>query len=129
MTPREEPPVGLFKSFLLVIIAILLFTIFLPLALLVALTLGHKGLTRYFWNLAISIDQTGNVVMSELFNRLLIHKYSSNKFGNPDETISSVIGKNKRAKTLKWLGRRIGFILDKIDPGHTKTAIEDDEQF
>ena len=75
-----------------------------------------KYVGRYLLNVLLSIDQLGNSLLC----------------GDPDETISSRIGRIKR----KWNGRiprwRIctrltDWALDKIDPGHSIDAIEDDE--
>jgi len=67
------------------------------------------GLTmsRYFWNLLISIDQLFNTILG----------------GHPDETISSRAGKKQDdecwAAWLCWL-------LNKIDTNHCKKSIERD---
>lgn len=71
---------------------------------------------RYFLNLALSVDQLGNVLLG----------------GDEDETISSRLGKIERAHGGKIPKHRIfsrftAWWLDKIDPGHCKEAIEDDE--
>ena len=52
---------------------------------------------------------------------------AKSKFGNPDETISSVIGKNKRANALTKTGRALSFLLDWVDSNHSLKSIEDDE--
>jgi hypothetical protein len=57
----------------------------------------------------------------------LINIKSEHLFGNPDETISSVLGKNELKHTLTKLGKLIVWILNKIDFNHTKNAIEEDE--
>lgn len=74
--------------------------------------------------LAISEDQYGNVLGQHLFNDVLITKYSKDKFGNPDETISSVLGKNKKAGTLTRLGKILSAILNWFDPNHVEKAID-----
>ena len=56
------------------------------------------------FDLAHSIDQTGNVICERLFNHILI-KSRIHRFGNPDETISSVLGKNKVINNLAFLGK------------------------
>ena len=83
--------------------------------------------------MAISVDQLGNVTCVSVFNRILVRDRlcdkktglmrSFERFGNPDETISSVLGKNKIAGTLTWLGRAIAWILDKIDDNHCVKSI------
>jgi len=69
-----------------------------------------ESLQKYFWNLLISIDQWFNTLFA----------------GNPDETISSRMGKQVRdGKCIGcyWICRLIHF----IDPNHCTKSIEDDE--
>ena len=80
--------------------------------------------SQYNTDLAISIDQYGNGLSRYLFNQLLIKNTSAHKFGNIDETISSVIGKNKVAGTLSRVGRFIDYALDILDPNHSLDAID-----
>ena len=65
--------------------------------------------------------------MGPMFNSILISSKSEYKFGNPDETISSVLGKNKRAGNLLYLGKRLDAWLNGIDPNHSIKSIEEDE--
>lgn len=81
-------------------------------------------LITYFWNVLITIDQGVNTIFAPVLNRLMKPKF---KFGNPDETLSSVMGKNVRAGSCpachficKWLSL--------IDNKHCKKSIEDDEK-
>ncbi len=73
--------------------------------------------------LAIGINQFGNVVCSDLFNDTLI-KPNGVKFGNPDNTISKVLGLNKKQATLTKAGLFIANILNKIDKNHVEDATE-----
>ena len=82
--------------------------------------------SKYLYVISYSIDQLGNVVMQEMFNDILIRK-GGLKFGNPDETISSVLGKNAEKNKLTFVGTFIGMILDSLDYNHMKDAIEADE--
>lgn len=77
----------------------------------------------YFWNLLISIDQFANVSLSPLLNMLLSEE--SYKFGNPDETLSSVFGKNVRSGKCKGC-YCICRVLHLIDKNHCKKSIEED---
>lgn len=88
---------------------------------------GFHNLADYLLEVAQSIDQFGNVVCADLFDITLIKKGSIHKFGNPDETISSVLGKNKVSGTLSRTGKVVDWILDKIDPNHSIKSIEEDE--
>ncbi|AOR29526.1 NUDIX hydrolase [Formosa sp. Hel1_33_131] len=87
---------------------------------------GLNELSVWFYAWAISIDQLGNVVCKELFNDTLI-LHTGIPFGNPDETISSVLGKNKKANTLSKGGKGLDWILNKLDPNHSINSIEIDE--
>ena len=73
--------------------------------------------------MATSIDILGNVVCSALFNQVLINK-NGYKFGNRKETISSVIGKKKRAGTLSKTGLFLSSILDFLDKNHSLDSID-----
>lgn len=87
---------------------------------------GFTNISDYLRSVALTTDQSGNVICADLFNLVLITT-EGYKFGNPDETISSVLGKNKVKGTLS----KVGIILDKIlnffDKGHSINSIEQDE--
>lgn len=92
---------------------------------IIALSKGEWN--QYNTDLAISTDQYGNGLSRYLFNQVLIKKESTHKFGNIDETISSVIGKNKLFGTLTWLGKAVDTILDLLEPDHSIKAIDNTE--
>lgn len=71
---------------------------------------------KYILNVLIGLDQLGNAVSG----------------GDPDETISSRLGRMKVAHggTIPWrfpLAKVIDHVLDDIDPGHCQDAIEEEE--
>ena len=71
---------------------------------------------KWMLNILISIDQLGNTIAG----------------GDPDETISSRLGKLKvkHGGRIPWrrpLSKIIDWGLDKIDPNHSIDAIEEDE--
>ena len=71
---------------------------------------------KYLLNVLISVDQLGNTICG----------------GDPDETISSRLGKLKlkNGGVIPWrypLAKIIDCGLDKIDPNHSLDAIEEDE--
>lgn len=100
----------------------------LPMYLFGSIVALFKGeWDQYNTDLAIATDQYGNGLSKYLFNILLIKKTAKHKFGNIDETISSVIGKNLLAGTLTGLGRLVNIILDAIDPNHSINAIDNTE--
>jgi len=67
-----------------------------------------RKIGRYLLNWLIWIDQGLNTALG----------------GDPDETLSSRLGKHRaRCRLCDWLCR----VLDRIDPGHCADAIEADE--
>lgn len=131
-----ETAKGLALSIVLLTIAIVLLKyLFIP-AMAVTLVVvfwkkkfyqGINRLSRILYTAALSIDQFANVAFQEFWN-LTLRKNTGYKFGNPDETISGVLGKNKRDGTLSGIGKALDYILDKLDPGHSINSIEDDEE-
>jgi len=121
---ETNPLIGI----LLFLISIILMLITGPIGFIFAFlkllfTKGIKGIGAYALQLAISIDQLGNVLMQHLFNSLWI-KNNGYQFGNRDETISSAIGKNKERDTLTSFGKTIDKLLDLIDPNHSLNSID-----
>ena len=130
---------NLLHSLILLLVALALALLLLPLGIL--WTLGEiwfrffipsgknspskKGLW-YLWGIfrsvAIGIDQIGNSVCRDLFNRCLITS-SWYKFGKVQETISSVLGKNQETWTLTLVGRAVVWILDSLDKDHCRESI------
>ena len=76
----------------------------------------------YFKSNAQSIDQSGNVVIQYPANDVLIDSDQGHLFGNGDEDISGVLGKNKKLKTDKSGGKFISWVLNLLDPGHVEDA-------
>jgi hypothetical protein len=112
------------KYYLLVILAILLFIIFAPIGWVVALF--FKGRKDYFWRVALSIDQTGNVVCGKLFD-LTLRTKDGYAFGEVDRTISYALGRNKLMNTLTKTGKALDWLLDIIDKEHTLNAVKSGE--
>jgi len=91
-----------------------------------------KAAAAWFWNFLIAIDQLANVILAPVQNGLVWLELKSRglsyddmaRFGYPDETLSSVYGKNKHDS---YYCRAFAWALDKIDRGHTDGAIETDE--
>lgn len=84
---------------------------------------GAAAIDNKLFTMAVMKDQTGNIVCAELFNLLLIKKESIYKFGEKDETISSVLGKNLQVNTLSSTGLWLADILDSIQPNHCIKSI------
>jgi len=126
---KKEPTMSLLKSFILFCIAFVLLITTAPIgffyALLRQLFFGKlKTLSEFFLEVAISIDNTGNLMMQHLLNDLLLIKRPTTYyFGNKKETISSVIGKNSLTNTLSPLGKALNAFLNWIDKDHSFNSI------
>lgn len=109
---------------LLAIIAVILSMLIIPIGVIyeILTLIRFSKISDYFFNIAVSIDQLGNVSCQGLFNDILITK-DGFKFGDPDETISSVLGRNYQTKTLTGLGNSIRWILDRIEEDHCVKSI------
>lgn len=105
-------------GFLLFLIAYILF---LPLSLINFLVVKNKK--GYFKSSAINLDKFGNREFRTLLNKTLIIE-NGYKFGSINETISGVLGKNERDKTLTKTGKRLVFILNKLDKNHCFKSID-----
>ena len=120
---------SLFKSFLLFCIAMILFLITAPIGFLYAVIRQScikrvNSLSVYFLELALALDNAGNVLMQHVLNDLLLIKNEKTYlFGNKMETISSVIGKNLLSHTLSPLGFAINAFLHRIDKDHSLNSI------
>nr|DAS00148.1 MAG TPA: hypothetical protein [Caudoviricetes sp.] len=106
------------------VLFLLAWLLFLPLSLLnfLAVAIKFKDL-GYFKSSAVNLDRFGNSEFRTLFN-LTLKKKGGYKFGNMEETISSVLGKNQRDNTLSFAGKVLVFILDMIDKNHCKKSIK-----
>lgn len=105
-------------GFLLFVIAYILF---LPLSVINWIVVKDKK--GYFKSSAINLDKFGNREFRTLLNKTLKIE-SGYKFGNINETISGVLGKNERDKTLSKTGKILVWILDKIDKNHAFKSID-----
>ena len=85
-------------------------------------TAEDKG-EGYFFSSALSLDKWGNREFRAMLNRYLITKQGY-KFGNPNETISSVLGKNLGTGTLTKHGIKLVKLLDILDKNHVQKSIE-----
>lgn len=74
---------------------------------------------------AINLDKFANREFRTLWNKTLIIK-GGYQFGNIEETISSVLGKNERDQTLTKTGKILVSILNMIDKNHCFNSIQED---
>ena len=109
-------------NFILFVVAYILFSMIAPLCFVFMLVFG-KGRAKYLRNCAYSIDQSGNVFCQNFLNRFMANEYGY-KFGNPDETISSVLGRNQLRNTLTLGGKILAWVLHLIDKNHCIKSIE-----
>ncbi|NKI27314.1 NUDIX hydrolase [Arenibacter sp. 6A1] len=121
---KVNPLIGM----LLFLISVVLFIATVPLGFVYGLLQslykkGIIGIGEYLLQMAISIDQLGNVAMQHLLNILWI-KPSGYKFGNRDETISSALGRNHKLGTLTGFGKLIDNFLNRIDKNHSLNSID-----
>ena len=81
--------------------------------------LANEALFKY----AFGVDQMGNSVCYLLFNDLFLVDKSIYPFGSSDETISSVLGRNKLQNNLSTIGKGLDKLLDTIDKNHSIKSI------
>ena len=126
---KKDATNSFFKSFLLFGIAFVLVVTTTPIGFLYALMRQLlfrkiKTLQFYFIEVALALDNAGNVIMQHLLNdTLLIKNTNTYYFGNKKETISSVIGKNHLTNTLSPLGKALNAFLNFIDKDHSLNSI------
>ena len=126
---NKSHTINFLKSVLLFLIALILLTTTAPIGFIYTtvrqiLVNKVKTLSLYFTEIALVLDEAGNVVMQHILNDfLLIKKRDTYYFGNKKETISSVIGKNYMTKTLSPLGLALNSFLNFIDKGHSLNSI------
>ncbi len=126
---NKRHTINFLKSILLFLIALLLLTTTAPIGFIYTIIRQlivnkAKTLSLYFTEIALVLDEAGNVIMQHILNDfLLIKKRDTYYFGNKKETISSVIGKNYMTETLSPLGLALNSFLNFIDKGHSLNSI------
>lgn len=112
------------RGLVLLIVALIISAIVVPVGFMYQLvTTCLNAVNKYLFRIAKSIDQTGNSICEKLLNDTLLKRTAKHHFGNEDETISSVLGKNKQEGSLNWMGKALAYLLDTIEKDHTKKAI------
>jgi hypothetical protein len=126
---NKSHTINFLKSILLFLIALLLLTTTAPIGFIYTIIRQlivnkAKTLSLYFTEIALVLDEAGNVIMQHILNDfLLIKKRDTYYFGNKKETISSVIGKNYMTETLSPFGLALNSFLNFIDKGHSLNSI------
>lgn len=77
----------------------------------------------WLWAVFVSLDQMVNTLTGPVLNRWLEPEFL---FGYPDETLSSVLGKNVRRRACRFC-TWVCALLQRLDPNHCAKSIEDDE--
>ena len=85
---------------------------------------SFKKMDNEFLLKAIMNDKLSNRLDSALLTKLFITDKSKHKFGNPNETISSVLGKNFLAGTLTEQGYDLCELLNDLQPNHVIKSID-----
>ena len=101
------------------------YILLLPLTLInyfVVLFTAKDHAKGYFRSTAVNIDKFGNREFRTLWNKTL-KKPKGYEFGNPEETISSALGKNERDGTLSRTGKVLTWILNLLDKNHGLKSI------
>ena len=122
----------LINNLILAIVATILSFIIIPLALLYALFYTWKSknnILEFIENVllkySIGLDQIGNATCYIFLNNVIIKDNTIHSFGNIDETISSVIGKNKLKNNLTIFGIILDEILNiTLGKNHSINSIE-----
>ena len=103
------------------ILFIIAYVLYFPLTLINFCLVRNKG---YFRDSALTLDKLANREFRALWNKTL-KKENGYKFGAEDETISSALGKNQRDNTLTKTGKKLVWLLDKIEENHCLKSIND----
>ena len=112
---------------LLYIVAIILLvplTIVNLLAVIYKYGFKFSTFNGYFHETAIDIDKFGNRNFRTFLNATM-KKKGGYMFGNVNETISSVLGKNQRDGTLTLFGKLVCNILNFLDKNHCEKSIKE----
>ena len=102
------------------ILFVLAYVLYLPLSIVNWLFVKNKS--GYFKSSAVNLDKFGNREFRTLFNKTLISD-KGHRFGDINETISSVLGKNQLTGTLTKCGLILVWILDKIENDHALKSV------
>tara|TARA_R110002051_G_C8691019_1_gene493028 strand:- start:435 stop:812 length:378 start_codon:yes stop_codon:yes gene_type:complete len=118
------------KQMILLVVSMVLLFLLLPVVcvymILKYMVTGNlRMLMIWAKRVAMSIDVFANIHGSQIFNDILIKK-GGYKFGNKQETISSVMGKNQRDGTTTMAGKGLRILLDVIEHNHCILSINDE---
>lgn len=119
-------------NFGLFLIAGLLLAVLFPFAVVFAIVKGiykrklrdwSMAMNTYFYSMAFALDKFGNVLIAPMFNTIMLKTAPQLMlFGDPEETVSSCLGRNAMYNNLSWLGEVLTDLLDLIDKDHCEKA-------
>jgi len=119
-------------NILLFVIAAALIAILFPVSLVFSTIKGivlrtprdwYRAMTVYYYDMALALDKFGNVFIGPLFNTIMIKRTPKYLlFGNPEETISSCLGRNMMDNNLTAVGKALCWVLDTLDKDHCVKA-------
>lgn len=109
---------------LFAIVTVVIMTPFVLVYRILKVIITRRADPTWFYRMALSLDQFGNVAADDLFNKIIIKKRSIHRFGDEDETISSVIGRNHLDGTLTVAGDLLRKTLSLVEENHSVKAIE-----
>lgn len=82
----------------------------------------REPLGQYYINNAYVLDVYINSVWGDFLNDVLGKNKRGYKYGNPNESLSRVLGKNKALGTLTKVEKWVADRLNKLDPNHVEKA-------
>ena len=100
---------------------IIAYILFLPLTVWNYFLVENKA--GYFKSSAISLDKYANREFRTLWNKYL-RTENGYHFGVIGETISSALGKNEMYGTLTKTGKRLVWLLNKLDKNHAFKSLD-----
>ena len=119
-------------NILLFLIARILIAILFPVSLIFSTIKGivrrrpsdwYQAMIIYYYDMALVLDKFGNVFLGPLLNTVMIKRTPQDLlFGDPEETISSCLGRNMMINNLTAVGKALCWVLDKIDKDHCEKA-------
>lgn len=108
-----------------ILLFLVAYILLLPLTLInfIVVSMTSKDNAKgYFRSTAVNIDKFGNREFRKLWN-ITLRKDNGYEFGNPEETISSALGKNERDGTLSKTGKVLTWLLNLLDKNHGLKSI------
>ena len=81
-----------------------------------------RKLGEYYWLVALSVDQTANVINQYWFNDWMLGDSKIYPYGHPDQTVSHVTGVNYVKGNTRTILKIVAKILNFLDKNHVQNA-------